>query len=121
MAAKPARRKNPGTDVLPHMDPAYPIRPLIDTATHIKATVVILPIPGKAGFVASTLEDRKILVTGSTRKTAQRAALDAYVQKQGHQHNPRISDEDRQDLELIRKARKELRVPWEKVKRELGL
>ena len=121
MAGKPARRKNPGTDVLPQMDPSYPLRPLIDTATHIKATVVILPIPGKAGFVASTLEDRRILVTGSTRKSAQRAALDAYMQKQSRQRNPQPSQEDRQALKLSRKARKEPRVSWEKVKRDLGL
>lgn len=72
MAGKPARRKNSGTDVLPHMG-------------------------------------------------TQRAALDTYIQEQSRQRSPQPSEEDRQDIELIRKARKEPRVPWEKVKRDLGL
>jgi len=84
MPSKPKRLKNPGVNVLPHMDPSYPVRPLIDTATKIRATVVILPMPGLRSFVASTLEDQGILVSASTRKGAQTAAMDAYVAK----HSP---------------------------------
>lgn len=118
MATKVRRLKNPGADVLPHMDPSYPVRPLIDTATHTRATVVILPIPGQRSFVASTLEDQKILVSASTRKGAQRAAMDAYVAKHAARTNP---DEDAEDIRDFIARRKEKEYSWESVKREAGL
>lgn len=76
--------KNPDEDVFPHRDPSYPIQPRIDTATHMRARIVILAVPGEAKFVASTLEDPKVSVSAPTRKAAQEAALRAYVAK----HSP---------------------------------
>lgn len=122
---KPMRRKNPGENVLPHMDPAYPIRPLVNVASKLKATVVVLPVPGERKFVASVLEDLRVNVSGSTRKSAQDAAMNAFVEKHATpkppRRNPRLNEEDERDIELIRQARKEPRVSWQLVKRRAGL
>lgn len=106
---KPVRRKNPGEGILPHMDPSYPIRPLIDAETNIAGTVIVLPVPGTRQFVASTLEDPKVSVTASTRKSAERAAMRAYVEKRSSKReNPEpITSEDRADLRIAKRRMKE--------------
>lgn len=119
---KPVRRKNPGEGILPHMDPSYPIRPLIDAETNIAGTVIVLPVPGTRQFVASTLEDPKVSVTASTRKSAERAAMRAYVEKHSKRRpNPRPDDEDQRDIALARERLKQPRVSWSSIKKELKL
>jgi len=118
---KTMRRRNPASNVLPHMDRAYPIRPLVNPQTQTKVTILVLPIPGGRQFVASTLEDPKVSVVASTRKSAQDAAMRAYVEKHAPKKNTTLDDEDVRDMALIRKARKEPRVSWQLVKRRAGL
>lgn len=106
---KPVRRKNPGEDIFPQMDPASPIRPLIDVETKITGTVVVLPVPGKRQFVATTLEDPRISVSAATRQGAQKAAMDAYIQKSrlNKSVNPGAPGED--DLRALKIANRRMR------------
>lgn len=103
------RMKKPDVDVFPHRDPSYPIQPRIDMATHTRARIVILAVPGEAKFVASTLEDPKVSVIAPTRKAAQEAAMRAYVAKHSPvRENPEpITAEDRADLKIAKRRMKE--------------
>lgn len=113
MATKPKRLKNPGVNVFPHMDPAYPIRPLIDTATKQKATIIIVRVPGQKKFVATTLEQPQVNVMATTRKAVQDAAMRAYLAlKVRNSADAGEDDQDRRDIALIRKSRKEPRFSW---------